>query len=668
MKRKRNIYLVQVDTLRKTPMFCTIYLPYAAGALWAYAKQAPGVAASYGLRELLFLRDPVDGVAARMEDPFLVAFSCYCWNTEYNKALAQAVKRAFPDCRILFGGHNVPPGGAMLDELPYVDFLIHGEGEIPFQALLQALCEEAPDFEAVPGLSRRVGQTTATNPDAMPESVADFPSPYLEGIFDPVVAAHPAIQWSAVWETNRGCPHRCTYCDWGRYQARVRQFSMERILAEIEWMSANKIGFVFCSDANFGILPRDETILDALVAARGRTGYPRAFSVQTTKTLDERVFRINEKLYKSGLEKLGPNLSMQSLSPVVLQNIGRKNIDGETLSRWIRRCRQAGYRCYTDLIVGLPGETLQSFCAGVEKLFALGQHEGIRYFTCNLLPNAHMADPVYREKHKLRTTRKSLKLAMENEPEANQIDEFIDTVDETAAMPHADWLTANYFMALAQAAHGYGLLRLAAMYLHTEKIVPYADFYLRLLDFLHGHPGTLPGRAMARMEQNFSGIAHGREPEPLQIPGFSFGRMLEDQYFFSCAVLEPDRFYADVEPFLRQFGLDPHLFAQLLRYQRESILLPGAASDTGPGAEKILAFDYDFPAYFGAIYDGCPGPLKKEAIRLRFSVACDLSSAEKYYDTIVRLGRHSSNAFFQTEYLPPAVSCIYQNPPFPNPA
>jgi len=79
---ERNIYLVQVDVLRKTPLFCTAYLPYAAAALWAYAQQAPAVAETYALREIFFLREPIDSVAARMEAPFLVGFSCYSWNTE----------------------------------------------------------------------------------------------------------------------------------------------------------------------------------------------------------------------------------------------------------------------------------------------------------------------------------------------------------------------------------------------------------------------------------------------------------------------------------------------------------------------------------------------------------------------------------------------------------
>jgi len=632
----KNIYLVQVDALRKLPERYTAYLPYAAGALWAYAKQAPEVAEGYALGELFFLRDPVDRVVTRMEEPFLVGFSCYSWNTQYNLALARAVKRRFPGCHILFGGHNVPPGSAMLEGNPYIDFLIHGEGELGFQALLVELLKPAPNFAAVPGLS----YGNITNPEAALASVEDTPSPYLIGVFDPIVAAHPHICFSTVWETNRGCPNHCAFCDWGQHKARLRQFPMERLLAEIEWMSAHKVGFIYNADANFGILSRDEDLTDALAQAYARTGYPYMFDCNTTKAINERLYRIIEKLHQSGLDRGGPNFAVQSLSPEVLRNIGRQNLDDGTIARWIRRCRLAGYRTHTDLILGLPGETLQSFCAGVEKLFALGQHAGIRYFPCNLLPNALMATPAFREKYRIRTTRRIYKQTMEDTPEG-QIDEFVDTIDETGTMPHADWLTANYFMLLTGSVHSYGLLRLVAMYLHTQGIISYAEFYLRLLEFCHERPDTLPGELMAIAEKHFADGIHSEETRPLEIPGFSFGSMVEDQYFFSRAVLEPDRFYAGAEEFLRQFDLPPGL----LRYQRESIIMPNAA-------EKALDFDYDFPAYFNAIYDGSPILLEKKPVHLRFTHGFDLSPTEKYVVGIVRIGRLSSNAFYLTEALP----------------
>ena len=641
---KRNVYLTQASILRETPMFTTAYLPYGAGALWAYARQAPEVAASYELREIIFLRETVSDVVARLENPWLVGFSCYVWSTEYNKALARAVKERFPNCLILFGGHNVPAGGGMLEEFPFIDFLIHGEGEIPFQSLLVELSKPVPDFTAVRGLSYRTEQGTATNADIAPKSIADFPSPYLEGLFDPIVAAHPEIQWSTVWETNRGCPLHCAYCDWGQHKARVRELPMDRLLAEVEWMGANKVEYIWCADANFGILERDEAIIDALVASKERTGYPYTFLCQSTKTWGELLFRIFEKITKSGLDKLGPNLALQSMSPEALRNIGRKNQDDETIRYWLRRFREAGIRTHTDLIMGLPGETLQSFRDGLEKVFHLGQHGGIVCFPCNVLPNAAMADPAYREKHGIRTRRQILRESLGYVPEAEQIDEFVDIVDQTKTMPHEDLRTTFLFALIAAGSHCYGLLRLLAMYLHTENIASYGDFYQSLLDFVRARPDSLIGDVMRRIETEYDQNTDNQAESTLQIPGFSLGRMIEDQYFFARSILEFDRFFQDVESFLceQNYALPPELLEQLLRYQRESIVLPGAS-------EKYLEFGYDFPSYFAAVYDGKPVPLEQTPVKLRLFLDYDVSNLMSYYNAIVRIVRYSGGAFYGVE-------------------
>ena len=62
----------------------------------------------------------------------------------------------------------------------------------------------------------------------------------------------------ALWETNRGCPFSCSYCVWGAStNKRVYQRDTSELYREIDWFSRNKIEFIFCCDANFGILHRD---------------------------------------------------------------------------------------------------------------------------------------------------------------------------------------------------------------------------------------------------------------------------------------------------------------------------------------------------------------------------------------------------------------------------
>ncbi|MBQ3518204.1 MAG: cobalamin-dependent protein [Clostridia bacterium] len=77
-----------------------------------------------------------------MEKPFIVGFSCYMWNIDYNLSLAKAIKAEWPDCVIALGGPQVPNDFEILEEYDFVDILMHGEGEVTFYELLKALAED----------------------------------------------------------------------------------------------------------------------------------------------------------------------------------------------------------------------------------------------------------------------------------------------------------------------------------------------------------------------------------------------------------------------------------------------------------------------------------------------------------------------------------------------
>ena len=111
----KNVYFVQVD-VSATFNHQSAYLPYTAGVLAAAAWESEIVKENFAFKDFIFLREDVAGVAARLDNPCIVAFSCYSWNTEYNKALANEIKKLFPSCINIFGGHNVPDDFTMLEE------------------------------------------------------------------------------------------------------------------------------------------------------------------------------------------------------------------------------------------------------------------------------------------------------------------------------------------------------------------------------------------------------------------------------------------------------------------------------------------------------------------------------------------------------------------------
>ena len=134
---KKKVYFVQVHISYSSPCF----LPYASGCIAAYLNNDPEITQVYDIPDIIMMREKTDVVINRFRDPYFVAFSCNQWTMEYNKALAKKLKERFPEVKILFGGHSVPHDTSFLEEFPFVDFLMHGEGEEVFRDLLLVLAE-----------------------------------------------------------------------------------------------------------------------------------------------------------------------------------------------------------------------------------------------------------------------------------------------------------------------------------------------------------------------------------------------------------------------------------------------------------------------------------------------------------------------------------------------
>ena len=149
----KNIYFVQVDVSASSETQ-NAYLPYTAGILVASAFTSEIVKENCLFKEFIFLREDVNAIVERLDNPSFMGFSCYCWSTEYNKLLAKAVKEKYPDCLVVFGGHDIPDNFSMLEEFDYIDVLCHGEGEDTTRELLEAYCQSKA-FDDVNNISFR---------------------------------------------------------------------------------------------------------------------------------------------------------------------------------------------------------------------------------------------------------------------------------------------------------------------------------------------------------------------------------------------------------------------------------------------------------------------------------------------------------------------------------
>ena len=154
MMARMRVVVSQFEGIDATPV-----LPLAAGCLVAAARVDPELGGAARL-SIALERQPIERAVAAYDDPAVLGFSLYPWNTAYSLAVAAAARVAYPGCLIVAGGPSVPrrPERArrFLDDHPAVDALVFAEGELTFRELLRAHLHGAA-LDAIPGIALRRG-------------------------------------------------------------------------------------------------------------------------------------------------------------------------------------------------------------------------------------------------------------------------------------------------------------------------------------------------------------------------------------------------------------------------------------------------------------------------------------------------------------------------------
>lgn len=338
--------------------------PYALGAgVLAFAKKT---------HEVLIW----EGVVGKGEAPLLsylaemrpdaVAFSVYIWNVESLKTLLPRVRKILPHAKTILGGpevsYAVEEGFA---KLPDTDYVLSGEGEAAFPALLDAL--SAGEIPAhVAGCSYPTDSGIRVAAPAM--LTGDPPSPLDFGYAEALAGRIAYI------EASRGCPFSCAFCLSGRVGG-VRFFDIDRVKKDILRLANADTRTVKFVDRTFNAdRARAREIIAFILAEREAGGIPPTVCFHfeiAGELLDEETLALLSRA-PSGLFQL--EIGLQSFSETTLAAIHRAPVS-ERLCENIRRLVAGGnIHVHTDLIAGLPKEDLVSFRAGFDRAFALGSH------------------------------------------------------------------------------------------------------------------------------------------------------------------------------------------------------------------------------------------------------------------------------------------------------
>jgi len=460
-----------------------IHLPFSIAMLFSYIKSKEKLQENFKFEKTFVFRDKITDDIKQCKNADILLCSCYVWNWEITLHLAKEVKKTNPSCLIIFGGPQVPEDTTgFFDKYPFVDILVHAEGEYILENIFNAYLKDKNYFD-IKGITTK---DFSTYPQERINDLDSLPSPYLTNDIWELVENIDGLHWDASWETNRGCPYLCTFCDWGSATfTKMRKFSEERLFKEIEWFAKNKIVYVDVCDANFGIYQdRDFRIARKFKEEVLRNGFPQKIRPAWAKNSSEKIIPIARELKEGGI--LGAvTLAVQSLDKTTLDIIKRANIKFDKFSDLTTTFRLNGIPTYTEIILGLPGETLESYKNGLE-IIARTKIDTVFIYNCSVLPNAPMNLPDYKEKYKIKIIRSPVML-VHSSIKKRGIQEYEDivvgassfTLDELKEMRLYSWAFTTL--------QNLGILECVSGYYHQANNLPFMKFYDKFFEFCRTH-------------------------------------------------------------------------------------------------------------------------------------------------------------------------------------
>jgi len=373
--------------------------PYSVGCLAEYLISTGTI----GRQAIRIVKFPADltALAATGQSPLLVGFSHYMWNSRLSLAYAGRIARRWPHAVIVFGGPHYPLAEderiAFLRANPQISFYAEHEGEQVLDALVRSLLAGAAAAElhgTIPGLHSIAPDGTACLP-APPPRLPDLeavPSPYVSGLMDPFFSG----ELVPLLETNRGCPFSCTFCSEGiRYYNRVTRRPGERTREELLYIGERLAPLIalgrarnelILADSNFGMYAQDQDVCEAIAECQDRYGWPAFVNATTGKNRKDQVLLAIDTA-RGALELTG---SVQTLDQQVLKNIKRANISTDVLVDVVLKARGNATGTYSEVILGLPGDTRSSHVDTMERLVESG-FDTVRPYQLCFLPGTEVA-------------------------------------------------------------------------------------------------------------------------------------------------------------------------------------------------------------------------------------------------------------------------------------
>ena len=295
----------------------------------------------------------------------ILGFACYIWNIEMTLHVVDMVKAVRPDIKIVLGGPEVSfTADELLERCPNIDYIVQGEGEEAFYALVTALQLGNDGLNPViPGVrGRRDGSILGSLEAVEVSDLSTIPFPYTEEDMEDL--EHKIIYY----ESSRGCPFSCQYCLSGNKNT-VRFFPQERTLEELQWFIDHGVKQVKFVDRTFNCAPHHHRpLMEFMRDSDTDMNFHLEMEPELMTEWETNI------LCETPPGRIQIEVGVQSTHKKTLDAINRYN-DWPYIQKSIRPIIQAGRtHVHMDLIVGLPHEDFNRFGQSFNDLFSLQPH------------------------------------------------------------------------------------------------------------------------------------------------------------------------------------------------------------------------------------------------------------------------------------------------------
>ena len=483
------------DLTYTTLSLATDAFPLNVGFIAAYAKKIFGN--EIDLRLFKYVEDLEHAIHEKAPD--ILGLSNYPWNFNLGLEFFRMVRESSPRTICVMGGPNLPhedePRSQFVKRCPLIDFYAYLEGEGAFAALVARALETGADREKmkstpIDGFIHRLSDTEVLKGPMLERrrNLDEIPSPYLTGLMDKFFDG----KLSPMIETNRGCPFSCTFCHEGnRLISKVNHFSTERVKAELDYIAAavqkapNLVSNLMFADPNFAMYERDYEIVEHIEKIQQRQNWPRSIFASTGKNKKERIAKALRKLNGS----MSMWMSVQSMDPVVLQEIRRDNISTSQMMALAGVYQELGLPTLSELILGLPGDSYERHVQSLAAVVEAGI-DVIDTYTCMLLNGTELNSAFSRAVYKIGSHFRILPRDFAKLQNGRVAVEIEEVVSSTSTMSFDDYQKARRLHLMVAVVYNGGgfspLLRLM-----RQKNVPIMGLLQRLVEDINSAPASV---------------------------------------------------------------------------------------------------------------------------------------------------------------------------------